>query len=593
MTIALEAQPSHDAARPRRFRWLAHAVRVLPIVPTLLFLLFFFIVPVGEILQGGLFNADGTFGLGQFERIARTPVYAKVLWITFSISFLTAAISVLLGYPVAYLLSRLSPRARERWLLWIMLPFWTSYLVKTYAWMLLLSKTGVLSTIALALGLVSETSGTIPSLTGVLVGMVHAMLPLAVMTMLPVMRGIDDRLAQAAETLGAERSTSFFTVFLPLSSPGVAAAGLLVFISSLGFFIVPALLGSPKETMIAQLVISSVLELFDMRFAGALSTVLLLCSIVIFLVYDRLVGLSSLTGEVQDKRRGSRAQGVKLALLMTAGRLTAPLVRRRMVRPASAGEGVGPLRLYTVAVLMVLVAPVLSVIPYAFTRSDFIAFPPKLFSFRWFGTFLQSPVWQSALLRSFEVGLGTAVLSLALGFGATLALTRMSQRASKPLFALLVAPLIVPRIVVAVGLLYLFANLGLTGTNTGLVIGHTVLAIPYVVVTLAAGFRQFDWRLDDAARVMGASPARRIATIVLPLLMASVTAAFLFAFVVSFDDLTIAIFVSGGINTTLPKQMWDDIQLAITPTLAAVSTTLIVLIALVVFISSRLRHATR
>jgi putative spermidine/putrescine transport system permease protein len=413
------------------------------------------------------------------------------------------------------------------------------------------------------------------------------------MTMLPVMRGIDDRLTQAAETLGAERSTSFFTVFLPLSSPGVAAAGLLVFISSLGFFIVPALLGSPKETMIAQLVISSVLELFDMRFAGALSTVLLLCSIVIFLVYDRLVGLSSLTGEVQDKRRGSRAQGVKLALLMVAGRLTAPLARRRAMGAARADSGFGPLRLYTFAILAVLVAPVLSVIPYAFTRSDFIAFPPKLFSLKWFGTFLQSPVWQSALIRSFEVGLGTALLSLALGFGATLALTRMSQRASKPLFALLVAPLIVPRIVVAVGLLYLFARLGLTGTNTGLVIGHTVLAIPYVVVTLAAGFRQFDWRLDDAARVMGASPARRIATIVLPLLMASVTAAFLFAFIVSFDDLTIAIFVSGGINTTLPKQMWDDIQLAITPTLAAVSTTLIVLIALVVFISSRLRRATR
>ncbi|MFM0607893.1 ABC transporter permease subunit [Paraburkholderia sediminicola] len=593
MTIALEAQPSRDTARPRRFRWLAQSIRFLPIVPTLLFLLVFFIVPVGEILQGGLFNADGTFGLGQFERIARTPVYAKVLWITFSISFMTAAIAVLLGYPVAYLLSRLSARARERWLLWIMLPFWTSYLVKTYAWMLLLSKTGVLSTIALALGLVSETSGTIPSLTGVLIGMVHAMLPLAVMTMLPVMRGIDDRLAQAAETLGAERSTSFFTVFLPLSSPGVAAAGLLVFISSLGFFIVPALLGSPKETMIAQLVISSVLELFDMRFAGALSTVLLLCSIVIFLVYDRMVGLSSLTGEVQDKRRGSRAQGIKLALLMAAGRLAAPLVRRRMGAAPCADSGFGPLRIYTFAVLAVLVAPVLSVIPYAFTRSDFIAFPPRLFSLRWFGTFLQSPVWQSALIRSFEVGLGTAVLSLALGFGATLALTRMSQRASKPLFALLVAPLIVPRIVVAVGLLYLFATLGLTGTNAGLVIGHTVLAIPYVVVTLAAGFRQFDWRLDDAARVMGASPARRIATIVLPLLMASVTAAFLFAFIVSFDDLTIAIFVSGGINTTLPKQMWDDIQLAVTPTLAAVSTTLIVLIALVVFISSRLRRTTR
>jgi putative spermidine/putrescine transport system permease protein len=202
-------------------------------------------------------------------------------------------------------------------------------------------------------------------------------------------------------------------------------------------------------------------------------------------------------------------------------------------------------------------------------------------------------VWHSAVVRSFEVGLGTALLSLLLGFGATLAMTRMSRRVSKPVFALLVAPLIVPRIVVAVGLLYLFGRFGLTGTNLGLVIGHTVLAIPYVVVTLAAGFQRFDWRLDDAARVMGASPLRRITSIVLPLLMASVTAAFLFAFLVSFDDLTIAIFVSGGINSTLPKQMWDDIQLAVTPTLAAVSTTLIVLIALVVAVSSWIKRRAR
>jgi putative spermidine/putrescine transport system permease protein len=593
MTIAIRVPRSTETAR-RRSAWLAASLRFAPVVPTLLFLLVFFIVPVGEILQGGLVNSDGTYGFGQFARIASTPVYAKVLWITFAISLLTAAFSVVLGYPVAYLLSRVSDRARERWLLWIMLPFWTSYLVKTYAWMLLLSKTGVLSSIALALGLVHETTGTIPSLTGVLIGMVHSMLPLAVMTMLPVMRGIDERLSQAAETLGAERSTSFFTMFLPLSSPGVAAAGLLVFVSSLGFFIVPALLGSPRETMIAQLVISSVLELFDMHFAGALSTVLLVCSIAISFLYDRVVGLTSLTGEVRERQRASRAQGFKLALLIWAGRICAPLAKRRV--SFQQGEGVrllSPLGLFTMAVLIVLVVPVLSVIPYAFTRGDFIAFPPKLFSLRWFGSFLGSQVWQSAVIRSFVVGFGTAVLSVLLGFGATLAMTRMQPRAVKPVFALMVAPLIVPRIVVAVGLLYLLSRFGLTGTNTGLIIGHTVLAIPYVVVTLAAGFQRFDWRLDDAARVMGASSLQRIRTVVLPLLLASVSAAFLFAFLVSFDDLTIAIFVSGGINTTLPKQMWDDIQLAITPTLAAVSTTLVVLIALVISVSSWLKRRTR
>jgi ABC-type spermidine/putrescine transport system permease subunit II len=107
-----------------------------------------------------------------------------------------------------------------------------------------------------------------------------------------------------------------------------------------------------------------------------------------------------------------------------------------------------------------------------------------------------------------------------------------------------------------------------------------VLALPYVVVTLSAAFKQYDWRLDDAARILGAGAFTRLRTVTLPLMSASLVSAFLLAFITSFDDLTIAIFVSGGINTTLPKQMWDSIQLALTPTLAAVSTTLLVFIVL-------------
>jgi ABC-type spermidine/putrescine transport system permease subunit II len=146
------------------------------------------------------------------------------------------------------------------------------------------------------------------------------------------------------------------------------------------------------------------------------------------------------------------------------------------------------------------------------------------------------------------------------------------------LFVLFIAPLIVPRIVIALGLLYLLSRIGLAGKDLGLVLGHTVLALPYVVVTLSAAFKQYDWRLDDAARVLGASTFTRLRTVTLPLMSASLVSAFLLAFITSFDDLTVAIFVSGGINTTLPKQMWDSIQLALTPTLAAASTTLLVFI---------------
>jgi ABC-type spermidine/putrescine transport system permease subunit I len=548
--------------------------RLLPAIPALLFLGVFFLLPVAEMLMGSFQNASGELSLTNFERIASTPVYGRVLGITFWISALTALLSVLLAYPVTYLLTRLSPTGRERWMIWIMLPFWTSYLVKTYAWMLLLSRKGLITT--LVGQFIDNPSGMVPALSGVLIGMVHSMLPLAVITLLPIMRSIDQRLAPAAQTLGASGPMSFFSIFLPLSAPGIAAAALLVFITSLGFFIVPALLGSPREMMVAQLVISSVLDLFDMHFAGALSVVLLICSLLVFVVYDRVAGLSSLGGEAPKGRQS----GLGLRLLFAIGHFCSRFGSGRL----RGGDGV-MLPGYSVLVVLLLILPVLVVIPLAFTSSPFIAFPPKLYSFKWFTEFFTSPVWQAALLRSFGVGVATALLALLLGFGATMAMTRMSARWRKGLFALFIAPLIVPRIVIALGLLYLFSRMGLAGKDLGLILGHTVLALPYVVVTLAAAFRQYDMRLDDAARILGAGTFTRLRTVTLPLMAGSLMSAFLLAFITSFDDLTVAIFVSGGINTTLPKQMWDSIQLALTPTLAAVSTTLLCFIVLFVAVA--------
>ncbi len=558
-----------------------------PAVPALIFLAFFFGIPVFEILKGSVYSADGHLGLEQLRRLTGNIVYAKVLSTTFLISGLTAGFSVLLGYPVAYLLSQLNVRSRSRWLVWLLIPFWTSYLVKTVAWILVLSRTGVLATVAIAVGLIGEPVSMVPSLTGVLIGMVHALLPLAVLTMLPIMQTISAQLLQAAETLGANRPIAFFSVFVPLSAPGAAAAGLLVFITSLGFFIVPSLLGGPRQTMIAQLVISTVLEVLNLSFAGALSSVLLVCAILVFFLYDRLVGLSSLSGDAGSVPRGRRLAGwnpVLVVLGRLAGRIAGLLGR------ATRAESGWGLRLYAVLVVVLLSLPIAVVLPIAFTNSPFLAFPPRGFSLRWFETFLFSPVWQAALFRSLGVATVTATAAVALGLGAALALTKLPATWSKSVFAFLIAPLIVPRIVIAVGLFYLYARLGLTGTDLGLVLGHTVLAIPYVVVTMAAALKRFDWRLDDAARILGASAWARMYTLILPLLLPALVSAFLFAFITSFDELTIAIFVSGGLKTTLPKQMWDDMLLQVNPTLAAVSATLVCAIALLVLVPTMLRR---
>jgi putative spermidine/putrescine transport system permease protein len=248
------------------------------------------------------------------------------------------------------------------------------------------------------------------------------------------------------------------------------------------------------------------------------------------------------------------------------------------------------LRAYAWAVMLLLLLPVAIILPIAFTNSSFLAFPPQGFSLRWLETFFSSPIWQAALSRSLGVATLTAIGSVVLGFGAALALVRLSPAMAKTTFAFLIAPLIVPRIVTAVGLFYLFSRIGLAGTNTGLVIGHTVLAIPYVVVTMAAALKNFDWRLVDAAYTLGASPTKRLTTVMLPLLKPALISSFLFAFLVSFDELTIAIFVSGGLKTTLPKQMWDDMLLSANPTLAAVSFVLVAAITVVVLLLSITRR---
>lgn len=553
---------------------------LLPAGPALIFLAIFFVVPAVDILSGSVIGNNGGVDFSAFLSIGHSPAYLRVLWNTLEISVLTAVFAVALGYPLAYLLDHLGANARERWLIWIMIPFWTSYIVKTYAWLLLLSHVGLVTQAVNILGVKTASVG--PSLTGVLIGMVHGMLPLAILTMLPIMQGISRQLPRAAESLGAGRAMSFFTVFLPLSSPGIAAGALLVFVTSLGFFIVPSLLGTPGQTMIAQMVISAVQQLFNLHLAGALSAVLLACSIIVFVVYDRLAGLGTLAGGAATTPL--RKRGRWLPILFKLGYWLTPLARCQRL-PV--------LRGYSLLLVFFLMLPILLIIPIAFTRQSFAAFPPELFSLHWFHVFLGSSIWRAALFRSLRVGAMTALLSTGLGIGAAYTLTRSSSRFVKLLFVIFIAPLVVPRIVIATGLLYFLSDIHLIGTDAGLVLGHTVLAVPYVVVTLAAGFRQFDWRLNDAARLMGASVLARFRTILLPILAPSIAAAMLFAFIVSFDDVTIAIFVSGGINTTLPKEMWDNVQLAVTPTLSAVSTVLIFFVAVTILAASAVKSRIR
>lgn len=559
------------------------------VAPGLAFLAVFFLYPVASLLFLSVTDPEGGgWSLRSFARIASTDVYLRVLGITFRVAGSTAVLSLLIGYPLAYWIASLSEAVRNRALLFVVVPFWTSYLVKTFAWMLILGRNGVINNLLMGAHVVDGPLPLLQNEFGVMVGMVHSMVPLAVITMLPVLTSIDRRLVSAAQTLGASPSHAFWMVYFKLSLPGVTAAGLLVFISSLGFFIVPAFLGGPQQTMLAQLIITQISELLNWSFAGALAVMMLATALAAFWIYDRVFGMSSISGGASVETDGKlRRVGIEaLALLASASEALAAGARAVLGRRVTAGL----LPAASWLIIAFLVLPTLLVIPIGFTSSEFLSFPPPGYSVRWFDTYFSSPLWIAATLRSFGVAFATALVSTAIGAAAAIALAGSRTRFGGAIFAFFLAPMIVPRVVIAVGMFYLFARLGLVATNTGLVIGHSVLALPFTVVTVTAILKTYDPRLDQAAATLGANRARTLAYVTVPIIRGGLVAAFLFAFITSFDELTIAIFISGGIATTLPKQMWDDMILQLNPTLAAVSTVVFVVVTALLLVAQRLRR---
>jgi putative spermidine/putrescine transport system permease protein len=588
VTILSETTPSKSLVISPRRENVGGWVLLIPIA---VLLGGFFLYPVARLLGLSLFDGSGHFTLLQYSRLFGTPVYLSVLWTTLQIAFWTTIVSLIAGYPVAYAIARADGQSRARLMLWVLLPFWTSFLVRTFAWIVLLGRTGVVNDTLLGLGLTQAPLDLIYNMAGVLVGMVHALMPLAILTLVPVMEKINRDLERAASIMGARGGATFWRIYFPLSFPGVAAAGLLVFISALGFFITPALLGSPKQTMIGQLIIQQIQEMMNWSFAGAISALLIVATLIIFLLYDRLVGMSTLAGEANESSRSSTGSSkISKACLALAGRLSDNIgssfgaigIRGG---PSTVGRGA------RVFVLLFLSVPALFLIPVSFSKGAFIEWPPALFSSQWYVSIAESSQWLQAGARSFVVAGLSALLALLIGTPAAFALNRFDLPGKSGVLAMILAPLIVPRIVTAVGLFYLFAQLGLIGTTLGLIIGHAVLSVPYVTITVMAVLRHHDWRLEQAASTMGARRTATLRRITLPLIRNGLIAAYLFAFVTSFDELTVALFVTGGLFGTLPKQMWDDALLKVSPTLAAVSVVLLVLITAFVMIAERLSRA--
>jgi ABC-type spermidine/putrescine transport system permease subunit I len=253
-------------------------------LPALIVVLVLLFVPIGWLMSLSFIGADGGLSLENYTRIWTEGAYVSIFVTTFEVSLWVTLICIVLGYPVAYTLNLLPEKISNVLLLAVLIPFWTSLLVRTYAWLVLLQRRGIVNSTLVSFGLIDQPLRLVHNMPGTIIGMVHIMLPFLILPLYASMRAIDGNLLRAASSLGSSPAHAFSHVFLPLSAPGLVAGSMLVFVMSLGFYITPVILGGGTVQMISQRIEASVSLFPTWGPAAALAVVLLILTTGFLLV---------------------------------------------------------------------------------------------------------------------------------------------------------------------------------------------------------------------------------------------------------------------------------------------------------------------
>jgi len=262
-------------------------------LPAIIAVFLVIVIPVGWLFSLSFLDSNGALSLVNYEKMIAYKSYLRVFKTTFNVSFLTTFLCIVIGYPLAYFLSQIPRKYVGLFMLTVLLPFWTSLLVRTYAWLVMLQRNGLINNFAIDLGIWDAPVKLAHNLNGTLIGMVHIMLPFLVLPLYAAMRRIDRHALQAAANLGATPVQAFWQIFVPLSLPGVVAGSLIVFVLCLGFYVTPAVLGGGKVILVSMQITAILEDQFNWGAASALGVVLLVSTFAVLLVASRFLKLDS------------------------------------------------------------------------------------------------------------------------------------------------------------------------------------------------------------------------------------------------------------------------------------------------------------
>ena len=527
--------------------------------------------------------------------------YLETLAITFRIALLTTVSTLILGYPLAFILNRSRGALKSTMFIIVLTPLLTNVVARTLGLMIVLGRHGPINQFLRLLGF--SPLNLIPSQLGIVIGLTQVFMPYMILSISSVLSNIDFSLEEAARDMGAGPFKAFLKIIFPLSMPGIIAGSLFVFLLSFSSYVTPRLLGGGKVMVMTMLIYQQTMQLLNWPFGAAIAIILLVVSIVLVSSYSKLTS----GGNMRDRSLNEEAQPVvvpgRTSILKTriadtlydlkasAGRKMDNFLVRipgtdtlsRLLRPVGK-----PLLVFWVLISLVfIILPLPLVVISSFSSTSLITFPPDGFSTRWYTGILQRPEYIRPMMLSLRLALVSMVISVSLGTLASLGLVRYRFRGREIVKSLFLSPLMLPAVIVGISLLRFLVVLRMVATFEGILLAHLVLTTAYVIRTVSSNLVGFDLSLEEAARDLGASPFHTFRKITLPLIKPGIIVAAIFAFIVSFDETTVSIFITGGRTITLPVRIFSQLEYGLDPTVTAISSLLIIMTVIVIAVVAK------
>jgi spermidine/putrescine transport system permease protein len=501
-----------------------------------------FLLPVGLLLAYSFFTrgpfggVEYTFTASNYGRLV-DPLYLRVLLTSLRIALIATAIALVLGYPAAYFIATAPRKRRLLLLVLVILPFWTSFLIRTYSWIVLLNPVGLINKLVGAFDI-----GPLPLLYNegaIVVGLVYAYLPLMILPIYSSIERLGDGPREAAQDLYARPWSTFRRVLLPLTLPGVVAGCIFVFVPSIGNFIVPDLLGGGKEIMVGNLIQQQFLSARDWPFGATLAVAVI--AIMMVLLVGQAIVLRRQQGTAERSPTESHAG-------------------RR--------HGRGWLRAHAGLVYAFLYLPIAVLVVLSFNESG-LPTAWTGFSFKWYRSLVGNEELLASVRTTLVVGVSVTLISTVLGTLLALGLHRTVR--SRLLDSALFVPAVIPDIVLAIGLLSFF-NLASAPLGVGtIVLSHVVFDMIFVAAIVRTRLGYFDVRIEEASSDLYAGPVSTFLRVTLPVIAPGILAGALIAFTLSVDEFVIAFFNSGPTSITFPIKVYSMIRFGVTPEINAIA----------------------